>query len=173
MMMDSALNIVLTGFMGTGKSAVGLILSDQLGLPLVDADAELEKETGRTIAQIFSEDGEGRFRELEKDVVQRLASSQAQIITTGGGAVLDPGNLAALKASGILICLRARPETILSRIKMEAHRPLLEGGDRLTTIRELLASRAAIYDQISHQVDTDGQTPLQVAEKIQSILAGL
>lgn len=172
-MPDFTSNIVLTGFMGTGKSAVGVILSDKLGLPLVDADAVLEKETGRTIAQIFSEEGEERFRALEKEVIQRLASGSSQVITTGGGAVLDPDNLAALQASGIIICLRAKPETILARIQQETHRPLLEGGDRLNSIRELLAARASIYGQIPHQVDTEGRTPLEVAEKIEDLLEGL
>jgi shikimate kinase len=172
-MWDSNRNIVLTGFMGTGKSSVGLILAEKLSLPLVDADAVLEQETGRSIAQIFSEEGEEKFRELEKQVVQRLASATSQIITTGGGAVLDPENLAALDVSGILICLRAQPETILTRIKMETHRPLLEDGNRLQNIKQLLASRAPVYDKIRYQVDTDGQTPLEVAEKIEVILAGL
>jgi shikimate kinase len=172
-MLDSQWNIVLTGFMGTGKSAVGRILSERLGRPLLDADDVLEQETGRTVPQIFSEEGEEGFRELEKKVVQKLASAQAQVITTGGGAVLDPENRAALEAAGILICLRAQPETILARIEMEAHRPLIEGGDRLKKIQELLSARAGIYDQIPHQVDTDGQTPLQVAKKIETLLANL
>ena len=172
-MLDPKKNIVLTGFMGTGKSSAGLILSELLGRPLVDSDSVLEQETGRSIAEIFSEEGETGFRRLERDVIRRLASVPSQIITTGGGAVLDPENLAVHRASGVLICLRAQPESILARIKMEAHRPLLEGGDRLQNIQELLAARAPVYGQISHQVDTDGQTPLQVAEKIQELLAVL
>ena len=87
--------------------------------------------------------------------------------------MLDPDNLAALQASGIIICLRAKPETILARIQQETHRPLLEGGDRLNSIRELLAARASIYGQIPHQVDTEGRTPLEVAEKIEDLLEGL
>jgi len=163
-------NIVLAGFMGTGKSTVGLLLSKRLGWPLVDTDEEIERVAGCSIPEIFAADGEEAFRRLEKRVVREVAERGRQVVSTGGGVVKDPDNLAVLEETGTVFCLRAAPETILERVQHETHRPLLEGGDKLQTIREILASREEMYGQVHNQVDTDGLIPQQVVEKILSLV---
>ncbi len=105
-------NIILVGFMGTGKSAVGEGLSKRLKRPFVDMDERLEKESGRSIDQIFSEQGEAAFRQMESKVVREIAKEEGTVVAAGGGVMLDQENVRLLKESGTLICLTARPEVI-------------------------------------------------------------
>jgi len=160
------LNIVLLGFMGTGKTTVGKILARRLGMTLVDMDRVIEERTGRTISQIFAEDGEPKFRALERSLVKELSARQGLVIATGGGVVLNPDNVADFYRSGFVVCLMANPETILDRTAKESHRPLLEGGERAARITKLLESRRALYDAIAHRIDTTTLTPDEVAAKI-------
>jgi shikimate kinase len=163
-------NIILVGFMGTGKSASGRIVAKRLGRELVDMDALIEKRQGKTIPDIFAQDGEPFFRRLERDLVKELAAREDLVIAPGGGIVLNPDNIADFSATGVVVCLRALPETILARVGQETHRPLLQGGDKLGKIRELLDRRKPLYDAIRLRVDTDGLTPEEVAERILAFL---
>lgn len=161
------INIVLIGFMGTGKTIVGKRLAARLGWEFIDTDNEVERVTGKTIPQIFARDGEIRFRSEERLVVQKLALRQGLVIATGGGVVLDPENVANLKKNGILICLSADPKTIYYRVKGKRHRPLLDGkGDLKKRIGELLIERAPAYQMADFAVDTGRCQPDEVVDKI-------
>ena len=162
-------NIVLVGFMGTGKSTVGKILAKRMKRVWVDVDQRIEEGQKRKIAEIFEKDGEAYFRRLEKEEVRRVASGKNLVITTGGGAVLDADNRAALKKNGFMITLSAAPETIFQRVRKSRHRPLLK-GDLLTEIRRLLAEREPLYRQSDRSFATDGKSAAQVAEDIEAAL---
>lgn len=159
-------NIVLTGFMGTGKTEVGRILSRKLGYSLVDADAEIEKEQGMTITAIFKQYGEPKFRDIESNVIKRLSEMKNAIISTGGGAVLRQENMDNLRKNGVIVCLTASPETILKRTSNNNDRPLLQVENPLQKIRELLEFRRPYYEKADIMIDTEGKSPLEVAEEI-------
>lgn len=165
-------NIVLVGFMGTGKTSVGKVLGQRLKRPVMDIDRMIEEREGRKIAEIFEKEGEVHFRALEKEAVREAAASQGAVLTTGGGAVVDPENLARLKETGILVCLAASAETIYSRVKNSKHRPLLKEGDVLGEIKRLLEARAPFYAQADYTLQTDGQSPVYVAKVILKKLQG-
>lgn len=162
-------NIVLTGFMGTGKSTVGRILAERLGRPFVDTDALIEQHHG-PIPDIFAERGEERFRELEREVAADVAGRRGQVVATGGRLLLDPVNEAILGASGVIICLTASVEELVARLAGEAEeRPLLRGDDPPARIRALLAGRAAGYGRFP-QVRTDGLAPDGVADAVLALV---
>jgi shikimate kinase len=158
-------NIVLVGFMGTGKTTVGLHLEKRTGFPLVDMDQLIEQEAGTSIRQIFAEQGEAHFRSLERSMAQKLAVRTNHIISTGGGIVLNPDNLTDFASNGLVVCLTASPDTILNRVRNDQTRPLL-AGDKEQQIRDLLQQRQPLYDAISFQVATDQRTPEQIADSI-------
>ena len=152
-------NLVLVGFMGTGKSTVGRATARVLGRPFADSDAETEARAGCTVAELFARLGEAGFRSLERAVVADLASRRGWVLATGGGALANPGSLEALRANGVLLALSARPEVILRRVGGAAagsRRPLLAGPDPLGRIASLLEERAAVYGQADLQLDTSG-----------------
>ena len=164
-------NIILVGFMASGKSHVGRVLSERTGLTLVDADAVIVERAGKSIEQIFADDGEEAFRLVEREVIADLCQGTGQIISAGGGAFIDPDNRRAMLAGGTVFCLQARPETIYQRLRADddsgqAVRPLLSGPDPLGRIRELLDQRAKAYGQAHHCIDTDELTPEKVAERV-------
>lgn len=161
-----ASNLVLVGFMGSGKSVTGRILAQRLGRTFVDMDTLIEQREGRSIPRIFAESGEPYFRTLERALVQELAAQQNLVIAPGGGIVLNPDNLRDFAATGRIFCLRASPEWILKRVGHDTNRPLLQTEDKLGRIRELLAKRQPLYDAIPEQVETDGKTAEQVADEI-------
>ena len=165
-------NIVLIGFMGTGKSSAGKALAKKTGRALVDIDQRVEEKEKRRIADIFEKDGEAAFRRLEKEAIREAVKGSGLVITTGGGAVLDPENLSALKAGGVVVALEATPETIFQRVKDSRHRPLLKSNDVLGEIRRLLESRRPYYRKADVVVSTDGKTALQVADEIAAKLEG-
>ena len=121
-------NIVLTGFMGTGKSTVGRLVAQQLQCPFIDSDDLIVERAGKSIAQVFAEAGEDRFRSLERSVCRDLAAQEGLVIATGGGALLDADSRRALGKSGLLICLLASPESIRRRLAHESGRPLFNGA---------------------------------------------
>lgn len=164
-------NIVLTGFMGTGKSHTGRELSRRLGTRLIDTDALIEKKAGITISEIFEKFGEKYFRELERVTVREVSEESGVVIAVGGGAILDQDNLDVLNKSGIVICLTASPEVILSRVERNSDRPLLHVQDRIGKIKEMLAYRAPFYEKADFTVATDGKSPEQVADEIMGILS--
>lgn len=158
-------NIVLTGFMGTGKTTVGRLLAQRLGWTFVDTDALIEARHG-PIPAIFAEHGEAHFRALERDVAAEVAGRHETVVATGGRMLLDPENEAALGATGVIVCLSASTEALVERLAGEAEqRPLLRGEDPAPRIRDLLAERAAGYGHFA-QVITDHCTPAEVADAV-------
>lgn len=165
-------NIVLVGFMGTGKSVTGRALARRLGRRFLDLDTLIEEREGMSIPRIFAERGEPEFRRLERALVRELAAQGDLVIAPGGGIVLNPDNIRDFAATGLVVCLRASPEMILSRVGHDSNRPLLQTDDKLGRIRELLGKRQALYDAIPHQFETDGKTDEQVAEEILAAFRG-
>jgi len=160
-------NIILIGFMGTGKTIIGRKLADRLNWDFIDTDSEVERVTGKTIPQIFKQFGESRFRSEEKLVVRKLGKRKHLVVATGGGTVLDSENVACLRENGILICLTANLETILKRVKAGQSRPLLSGKEDLKQkIEELLSVRSQAYSAADINIDTSFDKPDQVVEKI-------
>jgi len=186
--MHASLNIILVGFMGTGKTTIGRALADQLKRDFVDMDAELETRAGKPIPRIFAEDGEEVFRRMERDLVVELSRRPVRhlvrrslgkdgslgdggsnlVIAAGGGIVLNPDNIRDFSATGHVICLMAAPDEILRRVSDSQHRPLLEQGNKAERIRKLLLQRQHFYDAIPCQVDTTGKT---IDEVIANVLA--
>ncbi len=160
------MNIVLIGFMGTGKSTIGKLLAKQLDFQFVDVDAGIEQQAGKSITQIFQSEGEGHFRRLETEFAEKLSAEDCQVIATGGGFVLNPQNITVLKSQGFIIALQALPQVIYERIKAEKHRPLLAVSDPLTKISQLLMERADKYQDADLIIDTDGKTPVDIAAEI-------
>jgi shikimate kinase/hydroxypyruvate isomerase len=169
--MNPNLNLVLLGFMGTGKSAVGRILARRLGRPFVEMDAEIERRAGRGIPEIFASEGEAAFRAMERAWVREQADRPGRVIATGGGVVLDPANLEDLGRHGVLVCLTASFETLRTRLGGDRSRPLLEGG-RADRLAELLESRRPLYEAIRLRVDTTGRTPDEVADEVLRRISG-
>ena len=160
-------NIVLLGFMGTGKSAVGRALAKELKYRFVDTDQRVEEKSGKKIAELFTENGEAYFRELESQAVQEAVQQGACVISTGGGAILNPKNLEALRRNGFLVLLESDPEVILKRVQKRAgQRPLLKGSDPLAEITRLLEERAPYYRCADFTVNT---SYLQVEEVTRAI----
>lgn len=159
-------NIVLTGFMGAGKSVVGRKLAERLGLGVVDTDDVIEEESGMEISEIFSRFGEARFRELESEAVQKVASLENSVIVTGGGVVLKAENIDTLREKGVIVYLHAAPETVYNRVKNETHRPLLQVEDPLKKIKELLDFRAPFYANNDIEIDTSNLSVDEVVEEI-------
>jgi shikimate kinase len=159
-------NLALVGFMGTGKSSVGRLVAEQLRFDFIDTDDLIESQTGKTIAEIFSENGEAAFRQLEADTARSLSSRSNLVISAGGGFVARPENLASLKSHALVICLWASPETIWDRVRTQTHRPLLQTADPLGKIRELLQERSAAYHQADAMIHTGFRSPKEVAQQI-------
>lgn len=140
-------NVVLIGFMGTGKTTVGQAVARQLGFEFVDTDRLIEERAALSIPEIFARFGEAGFRELERTVVEGLSERENTVIATGGGVGANPGHLASLKRHALVVCLWASPEVIWRRVRRHRHRPLLQVPDPLARIRELLAERQPVYRQ--------------------------
>jgi shikimate kinase len=148
-------NIVLVGFMGTGKTAVGRALAARLGRTFVDTDRWIAEDAGLPIPRIFAEQGEVAFREREAAAIVRAAALSHAVIATGGGALGRSENVERLRATGILVCLTARPEVILARTRPWTDRPMLAGAaDPAARVAELLAARETLYAQADFAVDT-------------------
>lgn len=163
-------NIVLIGFMGTGKSCTGRLLAGRLGRPFIDVDRKIEQESGLAIGEIFATHGEAYFRATEKDVIARVARHRKAVIATGGGVVLDADNMQRLRAGGVIICLTASVKTILERTGRRNTRPLLARPDREEIVARLLAERAPLYAQADFILDTSNIPPRMAAEKIIAFL---
>lgn len=161
-------NLVLTGFMGTGKTSLGKLLAEKLGRGFVDLDQKIEQDTGMTIPQIFEKYGEKYFRELEKNAVKEVSARKNLVIATGGGTVKDKENIKLLKDSGVMVCLTTEPEEIFRRTERRGERPVLDAGDedRLNKIKKLLAQRQKYYAQADYTVDTTDWSPLQIMNDI-------
>lgn len=165
-------HIILTGFMGTGKTEVGRRLARLLGRTFVDTDRLVETTAGRTVAEVFASEGETGFRARERAAIAEACALPEAVLATGGGALIDPENRRRLAAAGPIVCLTATPEEILRRIGSAQSRPLLAGSrtdaERLERIRGLLAARSAAYAAVSHTVETTGLTVDQVVERVRT-----
>lgn len=162
-------NIVLVGFMGTGKTSVGRRLASQLRMRYVDTDDVIEQESGRRIIDIFSEDGEPTFRLLESKVVHKVSKMRNQVISTGGGVVLKEANMKKLKQNGVVFCLTATAEEIYCRVGHQTHRPLLQTPDALARIRTMLAERHPYYAQADYMVKTTGRSFGEILAHIKKV----
>jgi shikimate kinase len=164
-------NIILIGFMGTGKTAVGKRLAGILNMDFFDSDQEIEKVTGMSISRLFKKHGEIRFRSEETLMIQKLASKRNAVIATGGGIVLNPENIELLRSTGYLICLSAKPEVIYERVKRRNNnRPLLKKGDTYETILALLEERRELYQCADFTVDTSNMDFEEIINKILKFL---
>ena len=159
-------NLALIGFMGTGKTSVGRLAAEHLNFEFLDTDELIQAATGRTIADIFAQDGEPAFRALEQRVVQELAGRKQTLISTGGGLPTHPPNLASLKQHALVVCLWASPDKIWERVCHQSHRPLLHDPDPRAKIRDLLAVREPFYKQADVLVNTDLRTMREVANQV-------
>jgi shikimate kinase len=159
-------NIALIGFMGTGKSSVGQLVAAQLHFTFLDTDHVIEARTGKTISEIFTQEGEPAFRALEKKIVGELVGRKKTIISTGGGLPANPDNLASLKTHSLVVCLWASPEKIWERVRSQTHRPLLNEPDPLAKIRSLLAEREPCYRQADVLLNTELRALKDVAQQV-------
>jgi shikimate kinase len=159
-------NIALIGFMGTGKTSVGRLVADQLHFQFLDTDEMIQAGTGKTIAEIFSRDGEPAFRALEEKAVAELACRTKTVISTGGGLPINPANLTSLKTHALVACLWASPEKIWERVKNQTHRPLLHDPDPQKKIRDLLAVREPFYKQADVLLNTELRSLREVAQQV-------
>ena len=164
-------NIVLVGFMGTGKTAVGKLLAKKLQRSFVDLDAEIEKQAGRSVAEIFSAEGEPGFREREEAAVAKVSLRKNCVIAAGGGVLIREDNVRALRKNGFLVCLTAQTDVIVKRISSPGHvRPLLKGAEPRDRIEELLKERAASYSKADVMVDTSSLSVKEVVDKVAKLL---
>jgi shikimate kinase len=159
-------NLALIGFMGTGKSTVGRIVAHLLNFVFLDTDHVIEARAGKSVSEIFQQDGEPAFREWERRIVEELTHRQKTVIATGGGLPTKESNLASLKTHALVVCLWASPETIFARVRNATHRPLLNEPDPLDKIRHLLAAREPYYRQADVLVSTELRTLREVALQV-------
>lgn len=163
-------NIILTGFMGTGKSTVGRCLANKLSVRFVDTDNLIEKEAGINTAQIFAQFGEMYFRELETKIVNELSSKTDIVIATGGGTIVNPLNFEIFKKNGIIICLTASISAIIDRVGKGDERPLIMGNDIRDIVSNLLHIREPFYKKADFMIDTTAKSIKEVVEEILKIV---
>jgi len=165
-------NIIITGFMGTGKTAVGRVVAARLNRSFVDMDAVLEQRIGASIPEIFAQHGERFFRLQEAALCRELAEQEGLVIATGGGALVSRANRDTMTATGIVICLTASLDELMRRLETAEDRPLLATDDRRERIASLMRERAAAYAAMPHRIDTTGLTVEEVAEQVLAIARG-
>jgi shikimate kinase len=159
-------NIVLIGFMGTGKSTVGRQLADDTGRSFQDIDLLIEERAGMTISDIFEQMGEKYFRELESRVLAEAVKGTDKILAAGGGVVLNPANVSVISQNAIIIALTAKINTLWERLKDSTDRPLLRGEDPRARLQQLYEQRAGLYRDADFIVHVDDKTPAAVAKEI-------
>jgi len=159
-------NIALIGFMGTGKTSVGRLVAEQLHFEYLDTDELIQAATGKTITEIFKNDGEDAFRALEQKTVEELAHRKKTVISAGGGLPINPQNLVSLKKHALVVCLWASPDKIWERVKSQTHRPLLHGENPQRKIRELLAAREPFYKKADVLLNTEVRSLREVAQQV-------
>ena len=150
-------NLYLVGFMGTGKTTVGRAVAQKLGFAVLDSDHEIERQQGKTIPDLFAQDGEPAFRALERAFIESGHPAERTVVACGGGLVVQPGMLALLKSKGVVVCLHASLETILARTARHRNRPLLAVDDPEERVRTLYAQREPIYKQAGTVILTDAR----------------
>lgn len=167
-------NIILIGFMGSGKTSVGRRLAKKSGMEFLDTDWEIEKEQQCKISEIFNKQGEAAFRDMETDLLKRLLNRQNNaVISVGGGLPVQEQNQEYLKKLGTVIYLKASEESLWNRLKNDTTRPLLQGGNGREKIHKLMEQREAIYEKTADRIiETDGFDPDGVAEVILNKILG-
>ncbi len=165
--MDNKKNIILIGMMGAGKSVLGHLLDEKLAdFSYVDIDKEIEKEAGKSIKEIFVQNGEEHFRRLESKIIKKFCTYHNQVISTGGGIVEKTENIDTMKKNGVLFYLKAHPKTLLERIKDSTHRPMLFGHDPMERINQLMEKREQLYKMADYEIQTDRRELLDIANEI-------
>lgn len=150
-------NLYLVGFMGTGKTTVGRAVGQRLGFQVLDSDHEIERQQGKSIPDIFAQDGEPAFRAMERAFIENGHPAARTLVACGGGLVVQPGMLELLQHKGVVVCLHASLETILQRTARHRNRPLLDVEDPAERIRTLYAAREAIYKRSGTVILTDAR----------------
>ena len=159
-------NIYLIGFMGVGKSAVGRALARSMRMSFIDSDWAIEQQAGKTIARIFEDEGEAAFRAMERTFIESGHPDEGTVVACGGGLPIQPGMSDLLKEKGVVICLFARPETVLSRTVGNPKRPLLNVEDPEARIRSLMEERDPVYMAAGVGISTEGRTIPDVVKNI-------
>ncbi len=160
-------NIVLIGFMGTGKSSVARCLAERLNRGFIEIDELIEQKAGKKINRIFKEDGEEYFRDLESDMIEVVSKREGVVISCGGGAVLRDENVKIMKKNSVMIHLTASPRVILERIREDDTRPLLNYDDKMERIEELISMRKDIYHRcMDYTIDTSKLKVREVVDRI-------
>ena len=167
-------NIILIGFMGSGKSTVGIALSYKMQCVLSDTDKMIERREGKSISEMFASEGEAYFRERETQLLRKLREEKTrQIFSVGGGTPLREENRRLLRELGTVVYLKVPAETVYERLKGDTTRPLLQGDDPMAKIRDLLGQREEIYSGAADiVVAADEKKPAQIAEEIAAIIKG-
>lgn len=165
-------NIILIGYMGCGKTTLGIKLSYKERVGMLDTDKMIEQKNEKSIAEIFDSEGEAAFRQMETDVLKEIAEyHERYIISVGGGLPIKEENRALLRDLGEVIYLRAKPDTIYGRLKNDTARPLLRGDNPQEKIKEMIAFRGPIYEKASTSViDVDGKDLEEILSEIQKII---
>ena len=164
-------NIFLVGLMGAGKSTIGRQLARELGKQFRDSDSEIEKRTGVSIDVIFDIEGEQGFRRRETRMLQELVEERGMVLATGGGAILASENRQLLRDNGLIIYLKASAEHLAGRVKLDRRRPLLQTGDKLAKIRELMTQREPVYLQLADMVvETNNRSIPRVVREISKMV---
>ncbi len=166
-------NIILCGFMGSGKSTIGKQLSEKLGTGFIDTDIYIEQKEGMTISKMFEKYGESYFRQKEKEVCEELSNLQRMVISTGGGTLLSDDNMKALKKNGVIFLLNVSSRTVLTRLKNDTTRPLLQREDKEKAVKMMLSSRTPLYNRAADYVIDAEESPRKICLKIISIYNSL
>jgi len=165
------MNIILTGFMATGKTSTGKILSQKSSMPFFDTDALIETKMKMTISSIFANLGEPAFRRIEMQTIEEISQRDNIIISCGGGAVLEQKNIENLRKNGKIINLYASAHTIYERVKGNSDRPVLQSSNpSIEKIKTLLETRKKAYANCDFSIDTSSISPLETAEKILNLI---
>ena len=164
-------NIFLVGLMGAGKSTIGRQLARELGKQFRDSDSEIEQRTGVSIDVIFDIEGEQGFRRRETRMLQELVEERGIVLATGGGAILASDNRQLLRDNGLVIYLKASAEHLAGRVKLDRRRPLLQTGDKLAKIRELMTQREPVYQQLADVVvETNNRSIPRIVREISKMI---
>ncbi|MFO0998389.1 MAG: shikimate kinase [Alphaproteobacteria bacterium] len=162
--------VVLVGLMGAGKTCIGKRLAQRLGLPFVDADSAIEEAAGCTIPEIFAQHGEEHFRDGERRVIARLLDDPPHVLSTGGGAYMDPSTRSKIRERGISIWLRASLDILMRRTARRNNRPLLKRGSRRETLQRLMEERYPIYGEADITIDSADAPADETVDKVMAAL---
>lgn len=166
-------NLILCGFMGSGKSTIGKQLAEKLGARFVDTDTLIEQREGMTISEMFEKHGEAYFRQKERELCEELAGLTKTVISTGGGTLLNDDNMRALKSTGVVFLLNVSSRTVIARLKNDTTRPLLQQEDKEKAVKMMLSNRTPLYNRAADYVIDAEESPRKVCLKILSIYNSL